>query len=259
MWRTEEVLYVSVACVSCYIACYLRSWPPSYAVSFWSWSTELCDPSQPNWSKCCASYASLTPAARHVSDPERTVDMSDCLQSTPRRPTSPISKDSDPYYDGTEYCLEVSQGCRWHTWSKKPVPRGLHAATGRGDLSENDPLAEPAAIPDNGLLPAHQTASERIFAHRIPNFWHTTLHTQRHCTAHAASMNRGVRTMRLRSVSLFSAGAHTGRWRSSALWGHSTHRSTPFSSSREMSPSIYRSFQRSPKMWGSMLRECHSP
>ena len=137
---------------------------------------------------------------------------------------------------------------------KKPVPQGLHAATGRGDLSKNDPLAEPAASPDGGVLLAHQTASERIFAHRIPNFWHTTIHTQRHCTAHAALMNRGARTTRLGSVSLFSACAHTGRWGSSALWGQSTHRSTPFSSSREMSSSIYRSFQRSPKMWRSMSR-----
>jgi hypothetical protein len=39
------------------------------------------------------------------------------------------------------------QGYRGHTWSR-PVPQSLHAAMEGDDLSGNDPLSEPAAIPD---------------------------------------------------------------------------------------------------------------
>jgi hypothetical protein len=140
--------------------------------------------------------------------------MSECLQSTPGRPTSPISNDSRPYYDGTECCLEGSQGCRGHTRSKNRFPQVCMPRL-VVTICQNDSLAEPAAIPDGGLLFRLQTASKRISAHRIPSFWHT--HSiQRHYTANAVSMTHGARTTRLRSVSLFSACVHTVRWGRSA-------------------------------------------
>jgi hypothetical protein len=50
--------------------------------------------------------------------------MSECLQSTPGRPTSPHKQRLEAlYYDRTECCLEGSQGCRGHTRSKNRFPR----------------------------------------------------------------------------------------------------------------------------------------